>query len=103
MDVKSRDRSQVWTPLFFSLVLILGMILGFNLRDSLRNKRELNTAIQRNDRLDELIDLIEQKYVDTVNSNRLYQDAIAGILKSLDPHTVYIPAEDLQGINDDLE
>ncbi len=103
MDVNRRDRIQVWTPLFFSLVLILGMVLGFNLRDSLRSKRELNAVIQRNDRLDELIDLINQKYVDTVNCNQLYQDAITGILKSLDPHTVYIPAEELQGVNDDLE
>jgi carboxyl-terminal processing protease len=102
MEVNRRDRMRVWTPLFFSLVLILGMVLGFNLRDSLRSKRELNSVL-RNDRLDELIDLIDQKYVDTVNNNKLYQDAIAGILKSLDPHTVYIPAEDLQGANDDLE
>ncbi len=79
------------------------MIFGFNLRDSLRNKRDINTVIQRNDRLEEIIDIINEKYVDTVNNNLLYKDAVSGILKSLDPHTVYIPAEDLQGINDDLE
>lgn len=93
----------MWTPLFFSLVLIAGMVLGFNLRDSLRNKRNITTIIERNDRLEEIIDLINEKYVDTINSNQLYKDAVSGILKSLDPHTVYIPAEDLQGVNDDLE
>lgn len=79
------------------------MVLGFNLRDTLRSKRDLGTVIQRNDRLEEIIDLITDKYVDTVNTNELYQDAVAGILKSLDPHTVYIPAEELQGVNEDLE
>jgi carboxyl-terminal processing protease len=79
------------------------MVLGFNLRDTLRNKRNINTVIERNDRLEEIIDLINEKYVDTVNSNHLYEDAVSGILKSLDPHTVYIPAEDLQGVNDDLD
>ena len=93
----------MWTPLLFSLVLVLGMVLGFNLRDSLRNKRDIGDVILRNDRLEEIIDLVNEKYVDTVNNNVLYKDAVAGILKSLDPHTVYIPAEDLQGVNDDLD
>ena len=90
-------------PLLFSLILIFGMVLGFGLRDTLRNKRNLSTVIERNDRLEEIIDLVREKYVDTINSNLLYKDAISGILKSLDPHTVYIPAEELQGVNDDLD
>jgi len=94
---------KAWTPLFFSLVLIFGMIIGFNLRDTLRNKRSIGTIVERNDRLEEIIDLVNEKYVDTVNSNLLYKNAVSGILKSLDPHTVYIPADDLQSINDDLD
>lgn len=103
MDAHSRDGLKVWTPLFFSLIMIAGMILGFNLRDSLRNKRNIATIIQRNDRLEEIIDLISEKYVDTVNTNLLYKEAVSGILKSLDPHTVYIPAEDVSTVNEELE
>lgn len=103
MDNLGKDRQKVWTPLFFSLVLVFGMALGFNLRDTLRSKRDLVTVIQRNDRLDEIIDLVHEKYVDTVNPNNLYKDAVTGILKSLDPHTVYIPADEVQSVNDDLE
>ncbi len=98
-----KERWRVWLPLLCSGVLVMGMVLGFNLHDTLRNKRDLSTVITRNDRLDELIDLVNEKYVDTINDNLLYRDAITGILKSLDPHTVYIPAEDLENINDDLE
>ena len=79
------------------------MILGFNLRDTLRNKRDVVTVLQRNDRLEEIIDIVNEKYVDTVNSDKLYQNAISGILKNLDPHTNYIPAEDMQADNEDLE
>jgi carboxyl-terminal processing protease len=103
MDAPGRGRSKVWTPLLFSFVLIVGMVMGFNLRDTLRNKRDFSEVVNRNDRLEEIIDLIDQRYVDTVNSNTLYESSIAGILKSLDPHTVYIPAEDVQDVNDDLE
>jgi carboxyl-terminal processing protease len=79
------------------------MVLGFNLRDTLRNKRDLVTVIQRNDHLEEIIDLINQKYVDSVSSNQMYTDAIGGVLRSLDPHTVYIPSDDVQTVNDDLD
>ncbi len=103
MNVKGNDRLKVGTPLFFSLVLILGMVLGFNLKDSLRNKRDVSAVFKNNDKLEEMIELINDKYVDSVNSNLLYKNAISGILKNLDPHTIFIPAENLQEENDDLE
>lgn len=99
----SKKKVQVWLPLLFSIVLILGMVLGFKLRDSLRNKKNFTTIIQRNDRLEDIIQLIEQKYVDSVNTNMLYADAVNGILNHLDPHTVYIPADELSDVNEDLE
>jgi len=92
MDAHRRGRWIVW-PFLLPMVLMVGMILGFNLRDSLRNKRKL----------DEVIDLIKDKYVDTISNNVLYKDAFSGILRSLDPHTVYIPADELQEVNDDLD
>ncbi len=103
MDATGRGIGKAWTPLLFSLILIVGMVLGFNLKDTLRNKRDINTVIERNDRLEQVIDLINDKYVDSINGDHLYKDAITGILKSLDPHTVYIPAEDMQEVNDDME
>jgi carboxyl-terminal processing protease len=103
MSSNSRDNFKVWVPLFFSLVMVSGMIVGFSLRDSLRNKRNITTVIDQNDQLEEIIDLVNEKYVDTVNTDALHRDGINGILRSLDPHTVYIPADELQGINDELE
>lgn len=85
--------SGVWVAFFFPLVLVVGMFIGFNLHNSLRNKPKL----------DEVLDLINDQYVDTVNNNVLYTNAVSGILKSLDPHTIYIPADDLQEVNDELE
>ncbi len=99
----NRSRLKVWNPVLFSFVLIVGMTLGFNLRDSLRGKRDIHTIVERNDRLEQVIDLVNEKYVDTINTNVLYRDAITGILSHLDPHTLYIPAEELQDVNNDLE
>ena len=103
MDERRAGRLKVWTPLLFSVIMIFGMVLGFNLRDSLRNKRNITTVLERNDRLEQIIDLINEKYVDSVNSNSLYNDAVNGILQHLDPHTVYITKEELQSVNEDME
>lgn len=89
--------------MLFAVVLIIGMTLGFNLRDTLRNKRDIQAVVQRNDKLEEIIDLIKGKYVDTVNTNFLYGDAVNGIIRHLDPHTVYIPVDEMQGVSEDLE
>jgi carboxyl-terminal processing protease len=103
MNENGSGRRAAWSPLFFSVVMVAGMVLGFNLRDTLRNKRDVSTVFQRNDRLEEIIDLIGDKYVDSVDRNMLYKNSISGILKNLDPHTVYIPAEDMQRETEDLE
>ncbi|HET8572826.1 MAG TPA: S41 family peptidase [Edaphocola sp.] len=87
----SRHRN-FWTPILFFLLLIIGVFIGFQLNKYIGAKRPITTVIERNDRLEELINLINDRYVDTVNTDSLYQDAITGILGHLDPHTVYIPA-----------
>lgn len=103
MSEKSTNKVKLWAPLFFAVTLIVGMTIGFKLRDSLRNKRDIATIIQRNDRVEQIIDLINARYVDSVSANNLYQDAVEGIIRNLDPHTVYIPADRLQTVNEELE
>ncbi len=103
MNQKKPSQIKVWTPFIFSLVLILGMALGFNLRDTLRQKRDILTIVHRNDRLEQIIDLVKEKYVDSVDGNLLYEDAINGILSHLDPHTTYFRPEDYAQVNEGLD
>lgn len=50
-----------------------------------------------------VLNLIDQQYVDKVNTDSLLDMVIPDMLASLDPHSVYIPASELQTANDDLE
>ena len=45
---------------------------------------------------------ITQLYVDTVNAEKTTEDAIRGMLKELDPHSVYTPKKDVQALNEPL-
>ncbi|MEZ5047459.1 MAG: S41 family peptidase [Chitinophagaceae bacterium] len=87
-------------PLILSLVLIVGMFLGFQL--ARKQPQELNTKSEK-ESLDDLVSLIEKKYVDSISKEKLLQDGIDGILSNLDPHTVYINKEDLPRSDEELE
>jgi len=71
------------------------MFLGFKLSHSFTSK-------STNNNLTELVRLIEREYVDSINVETLYKNGIEGILKTLDPHTVYIPKEELTRANEQL-
>jgi carboxyl-terminal processing protease len=103
MPADSPKRFNIWTPLTFSVILIVGILIGFQLNRYLFNKRNIANVTDRNDRLEEIIDIIGAKYVDSVSTDSLYEDAVSGILKHLDPHTVYIPAKELASVNENME
>ncbi len=50
----------------------------------------------------EIMDLIQNRYVDEVKMDSLADTAIQAMLNKLDPHSVFIPAEQLDAINEDL-
>ncbi len=94
----------LYLPIILSLVLILGIWLGSRL--SVRNSDTPNKVTfirpSSQDKLNELINYIEQDYVDSVSRNDLTEHAIEGILDNLDPHSTYIPAEDFMEVEDQL-
>ena len=92
---------QVWLPLLFAIVLIAGMWIGSGLRKNIPFSRGLfQTA--RPSSVQEVMDLINMKYVDKVNTDSLSDDAIEAMLAHLDPHSVFIPASRLAEVNEDL-
>jgi carboxyl-terminal processing protease len=97
-----RKKVQVWLPLIFSAIMAFGMILGYQLR----GKTTGGDSFLRNSGttpLQEAVSLIKNKYVDNVNMDSLEEPAINGLLDHLDPHSVYIPASDLDAMNEDLQ
>lgn len=58
--------------------------------------------LQTTDKIDGLLRLVERNYVDTVNIGSLIEKAMPKVLAELDPHSVYIPAKDLEETNSEL-
>jgi len=93
---------QVWLPLLFSLVMIVGIVLGYQLQGAMGWKQNAGKAGRINNTTDEVLQLINQKYVDKIDSDSLNFRAIQAILGKLDPHSIYIPPISLADVNNSL-
>jgi len=98
-------RARVYIPIIMSLVLLLGFFLGTNLRrphpgDS--SQPFFSVGVERNDKLDHVINYILESYVDPVSRDELTDDAVRSLVKNLDPHSSYIPAAEFRRMNDPL-
>lgn len=81
------------------LILVLGMYLGFKFNEEIRGVGFRSKASS----LEQIMRLIEKKYVDSVDLKQIEEQTIEDMLSQLDPHSVYIPAEDLAKANEQLE
>ncbi len=92
---------QVWLPLIFAVVMIAGMFFGYQLHDQSGSKKGFFSAGKRGP-LQEVLDLVHVKYVDSVHIDSLEGAAIEQIMNELDPHSVYFPPVELKAANEDL-
>lgn len=90
-------------PIVVSLAAVFGFVIGSVLSKNELQHTQKVSSLNVEGKLDLLLNLIDLQYVDTVNRDELVESAIPKILAELDPHSVYIPAEDLQIVNDDLD
>lgn len=97
--MQNRNIHTVWQPLLLAAILVAGMFLGYKLS---RQQGTLRNFSGSRTRLEDIISLINRYYVDSMSDSALYRNAVEGILRKLDPHTVYIPADELDRVNEDL-
>lgn len=97
-----RKESKAWFPILFALVLITGMYAGYTLRDTAQQGQGLLNTVKRAP-VQQILDLIRLKYVDSLNTDTLSDLAIKDILLKLDPHSVYIPPVEVPEVMEDLQ
>ena len=90
-------------PIYFSIAIVLGIFIGsfFNFKGDSNTLFSSKTANEI--KIKRLIDFIQRDYVDSVNTDQLLDGAITKILSKLDPHSVYIPKENLQSVTENMQ
>jgi carboxyl-terminal processing protease len=90
----------LYLPIVLAIVLVAGMFIGLKLSNT--QTGTLLQGTKSGNKIENLINYLNDNYVDTVKSDKLYQQAIEGMLQGLDPHSSYIPAEDFSEVNDPM-
>lgn len=89
-------------PLIMAVCVVLGIVIGSFYANHFSGNR-LTVINNGSSRLNNLLRIIDDQYVDRVNIDSLVDKAIPTILSELDPHSVYISAKDVQAATDDLK
>lgn len=96
-------RTTILLPLLIAVSVIIGIFLGNHLKYKSSNFSTANFASPQPDKLSTIIDLIKNAYVDSVNTDKLEEEAIPVLLKNLDPHSTYIPTSDMQEVTEEMQ
>jgi len=92
-------------PVILALVLALGFFLGLKLRQpesSPSEGRFFSIGSERYNKIQDILNYINDAYVDSISRTELEDETIKSILKSLDPHSAYIPESEFRRMNDPL-
>ena len=90
------------TPLLIAISLIGGIIIGTFYANHFSGNR-LSIINTGSNKINYLLQMIDNQYVDTVNMNTLVEQSMPKILSELDPHSSYISQDDAEEANEDLK
>lgn len=103
MENKNKLRA-ILTPLIIALTFALGMLTMYLLPgQNQKQTKVFQTNWSPSSKLNNVLQMIADNYVDSISVEKLVEETIPAMLKNLDPHSVYIPAERFKRVNESLE
>ncbi len=97
----SQNKSTRFIPLIIAISVVIGILLGTFYAHHFSGNR-LSIINTNSNKLNDLLHIIDDQYVDTVDLSNLVERAMPEILGELDPHSIYIPAQKSQEATDEL-
>lgn len=93
--------NQKYFPIVFFSTLALGILLGAKL--DFPSQGNVSSSENHKNKLNKLIDFINNEYVDEVNTDSIVDLAVTNILEKLDPHSVYVPPSEQSQIAESMK
>lgn len=90
---------KIYIPVLLAVALVSGIIIGNRLN---RNSGNNAPATSNVNKFDAIVNLIQNAYVDSISTDSLIEKTIPQLLKNLDPHTTYIPAKEMVGVEEEM-
>ena len=98
----STKNSSRFTPVIIAISVVIGILIGTFYAKHFAGNR-LGIINGSSNKLNALLRIVDDQYVDTVNMADLVEKAMPQILAELDPHSTYIPAQNLEEVTSELE
>lgn len=105
METPNR-RNYVILPLVFSLLLVAGIYIGLKIKTEGPGGGFLkytSAQARQENKINDILDYIEEQYVDTINKKWLVENTLRDMLQNLDPHSAFISADELKATNEPLQ
>ena len=90
-------------PIYLAIAMAFGLLLGSLINSKGKSILSITKTSSNEEKVKKLMNYIDNDYVDQVNTDELLDDAIAQMLEKLDPHSTYIPKENLQAITENMQ
>jgi carboxyl-terminal processing protease len=100
--MSSNSKFNFIVPIILAITLSIGLWLGYILTPSV----SIDSKAYASDhylKMRDIIEILNHRYVDTLNGEKLFEQTLADMLHKLDPHSNYIPARDLAQVNESIE
>ncbi|MBK7525478.1 MAG: PDZ domain-containing protein [Saprospiraceae bacterium] len=108
MTIEPNQKYNIIQPLLLACVMAIGIMIGFkikgnNQRYALIEKWDASEGIRQTGRVEELLRFIESKYVDSIDTDTILDDAIFALIDNLDPHSEYLTPVEVEDVNNQME
>ena len=98
-----KNNSNRFVPFWLAICVVIGIAIGTFYANRFSTSNRMGIVNMPSNKINALMRIIDEKYVDTVKVNDLVENAMPFILSELDPHSSYIPAKDLEAVTADLK
>jgi carboxyl-terminal processing protease len=99
--MKQIPKYKIYLPVIIAIAFVAGIWTSIALFSS--NPKVFSLAVPPKDKIRTILDFVRNEYVDKIDTDSLIEKAIPEILHNLDPHSIYIPADEALAISEPLE
>lgn len=100
--MSENNKTSRFIPVIIAVSIVVGILIGTFYANHFSGNR-LSIINTSSNKLNDLLRIIDDKYVDSVSMGDLVEKAMPQILAELDPHSMYISAKDVEASNADLK
>ena len=93
--MRIKHNSIIWYPLAIAISIVTGILIGNYISTQ-------KFILDKDRKINSVLNLIQSEYVDSVDIKQLVEMSIPQIITNLDPHSYYIPENDVKEENDKL-